>query len=94
MQEYHFKIQYNDFSAELAIDGNCSLHDFAFLILDAVDFEFDHAFEFCNNLRRPYRSKERYSLFADMGEEDDDPGVQTTRVSAVVSPPAKNDLPL
>lgn len=49
----------------------------------------DHAFEFCDNLKTPYRSKERYTLFADMGEDADDPGVQRTLVSSVFRPKRK-----
>lgn len=51
-----------------------------------MGFDFDHAFEFCDNLKNPYASKERYTLFADLGEEADDPGVQRTRVSQVFHP--------
>ncbi|MDR1282319.1 MAG: hypothetical protein LBK99_16075, partial [Opitutaceae bacterium] len=77
MQEYHFTIQYDDFTAELAIGGDQSLYALAQLIIKAVGFDFDHAFQFCDNLKNPYRSKERYTLFADTGDtDDDDPGVE------------------
>ncbi len=89
MQEYHFKIQYDRFTAELAVDERCFLHALAQLIIKAVGFDFDHAFEFCNNLRDPYRSTERYTLFADIGEEADDPGVKRTPVSVVFRPKRK-----
>jgi len=48
-------------------------------------------FEFCDNLKNPYRSKERYTLFADMGEDadHDDPGVKETLVSTVFRPKRK-----
>lgn len=84
MQEFHFKIQYDDFTAELAIGGDLSLHDFAKFIIKAVGFDFDHAFQFCDNLKNPYRSKERYTLFADIGEgESGDGSVKKTKLSAV-----------
>lgn len=89
MQEYHFQIRHDDFSAELAVGGDCSLYALAELIVKAVGFDFDHAFEFCDNLKNPYRSKERYTLFADIGEEADDPGVKKTRLSAVFRPRRK-----
>lgn len=89
MQEYRFKLQHGRFSAELAVDGNCSLYDLAKLINQAVGFAFDHAFEFCDNLRDPYRSTERYTLFADIGQEADDPGVKKTAVSTVFRPRRK-----
>lgn len=89
MQEYHFEIRHDGFSAELAVGGDCSLHALAQLIIKAVGFDFDHAFEFCDNLKDPYRSTERYTLFADIGEEADDPGVKKTPLSAVFRPRRK-----
>lgn len=86
MKDYHFTIQYDEFHAEIVLTGEYSLYEFAEFILATVGFDFDHAFEFCDNLKNPYRSKERYTLFADIGEEADDPGVQKTPVSAVFRP--------
>ena len=83
MTENHFKLQYADFSADLALGGDWSLYELAELIIHAVGFDFDHAFEFCDNLENPYRSKERYTLFADLQEGEEGPGVQKTLVSAV-----------
>jgi len=83
MKETHFKIEIDGFSAELALGGEWNLYDFAALIIKTVGFDFDHCFEFCDNLKYPYRSKERYTLFADIGEEADDPGVRRTMVSQV-----------
>lgn len=89
MQEHHFKIQHGDFTADLAIGGDCSLYQFAAFIIKTVGFDFDHSFEFCDNLKNPYRSKERYTLFADLGEDADDPGVKGTPLSAVFRPRRK-----
>lgn len=89
MQEYHFKIQYGNYSAEIAIGGDCSLHALAEFIIKTVGFDFDHAFQFCDNLKRPYRSQERYTLFADMGDDDDNPGVKGTPLSSVFKPRRK-----
>jgi hypothetical protein len=84
MQEFHFKIQYGDFTAELAVGGDISLYDFAKFIIKTVGFDFDHAFEFCDNLTDPYRSKERHTLFADMGTgEAGDRSVKQSPLSAV-----------
>lgn len=89
MKEHHFRIQHGDLTAELAVGGDCSLYALAQLIIKTVGFDFDHAFEFCDNLKSPYRSKERYTLFADLGEDADDPGVQGTPLSAVFRPRRK-----
>lgn len=90
MQEFHFTIQYDTFTAEVAVGGDCSLYDFAKFINKAVGFDFDHAFEFCDNVREPDRSTERYTLFADMGEgEAGDRSVKQTRLSAVFRPRRK-----
>ena len=90
MQEYHFKIQYDDFTAEVAVGGDCSLYALAGFIIKTVGFDFDHAFEFCDNLKDPYRSKERYTLFADIGEgEPGDRSVKRTRISEVFRPRRK-----
>ncbi len=85
MKEHHLTLQYDEFKASLVVGGDCSLHSLAEFILQTVGFDNDHAFEFCDNLKNPYRSKERYSLFADMGEEDDAnvKGVNKTLVAEV-----------
>ena len=90
MKEFHFKIQCGDFSADLALGGDCSLYALAQFIIKTVGFDFDHSFQFCDNLKNPYRSEERYTLFADMG--DGDPGdlsVKNTPLSAVFKPRRK-----
>lgn len=90
MQEYHFTIQYGDFTTELTVGGDVSLYAFAEFIIKAVGFDFDHAFQFCDNLKYPYRSKERYTLFADIGQgEPDDHSVKKTKLSKVFKPRRK-----
>jgi len=89
MQEHHFKIQHGTFTADLTVGGDCSLYQFAAFIIKTVGFDFDHSFEFCDNLKNPYRSKERYTLFADLGEEADDPGVKKTKIAEVFTPRRK-----
>lgn len=86
MTEHHLTLQYQDFSANLALGGEHSLYDLAEFLIKTLGFDFDHAFEFCDNLQNPYASKERYTLFADIGEGDGEPGVKDTRVSAVFQP--------
>ena len=88
MQEHHFKLQFQDYSAEFVLGGNYMLYELAGFIIGTIGFDFDHSFEFCDDLKNPYRSKERYTLFADMGEDPDhvDPGVKRTPVSAVFRP--------
>ena len=52
MQEHHFKIQHG-FTAELAVGGDGLLYQFAAFIIKTVGFDFDHAFEFCDDLMEP-----------------------------------------
>lgn len=83
MQEHHFTLQYDNFEAVLVLGGDWSLYELAEFLIKTLGFHFDHAFQFCDNLERPYRSSERYSLFADMGEGDGEPGVKETKVPDV-----------
>ena len=91
MTEHHLTLQFQDFKAELVLGGEHSLYDLAEFLIKTLGFDFDHAFEFCDNLKNPYQSKERYTLFADIGETDDpdEPGVKDTLVSAVFRPKRK-----
>ncbi len=91
MTEHHLKIKVDDFTAEIALGGEWMLYDLAEFIIQTVGFQFDHAFEFCDNLENPYCSEERYTLFADMGDDPDydDPGVRETPVSQVFRPGRK-----
>ncbi|TLD68810.1 plasmid pRiA4b ORF-3 family protein [Phragmitibacter flavus] len=91
MNQHHFTIQHGDYSADIVLGGEWSLYDLAEYIIKTIGFDFDHSFEFCDNLKNPYRSKERYTLFADMGDDPDynDPGVQNTLVSTVFKPKRK-----
>ena len=78
------------FSANLEISAACSLYELAELSIKALGFDFDHAFGFYDNLTNIYCSKEKYTLFADMGEsEDGEPGVKNTTVDAVFTPGKK-----
>ena len=92
MTECHFTLELSDFSplargadfsASLVLGGDHSLYEFAEFLIKTVGFHFDHPFEFCDNLDNPYHSKERYTLFADMGEGEGEPGVNKTSVSQV-----------
>jgi hypothetical protein len=91
MREHHFKVQFQDYSADFVLGGEHTLYELAAFIIKTIGFDFDYSFEFCDNLRNPYRSKERYTLFADTGEDPDrdDPGVQGTLVSTVFRPRRK-----
>lgn len=80
---YLFEIKYGRFRATVGFVGEYTLYDLAETLIEALGFEFDHCFEFCDNLNNPYDSKERYTLFADIGEADDDPGVKKTPISKV-----------
>lgn len=54
---------------EIEIPGGRSLYALAEAIIDAFDFDFDHAFGFYSALGENYQDSEvRYELFADMDE--------------------------
>ncbi len=56
---------------EIEIPGSRSLYALAEAIIDAFDFDFDHAFGFYSGLAEDYHDSEiRYELFADMGETE------------------------
>ncbi|HSP43204.1 MAG TPA: hypothetical protein VLO11_10065 [Luteolibacter sp.] len=86
-----FKVEHGDWCAELQMPATYVLGDLAHAILDAVGFDSDHAYGFYDNLKTPHRSKERYTLFADMGEEVDegDLGVEHMPIDAVFKPGRK-----
>lgn len=86
MHTYTFTIKYGDrYEAVIAISGSINLYGLAEHIIDTVGFDFDHAFGFYDNLRDPYKSKELYTLFADMEDVEDDgePGVNRTFIEEV-----------
>ena len=51
--------------------------------MDSFDFDFDHAFEFYNNIKRWTESTEGYELFADIGKESEFKSVKRTKMSEV-----------
>lgn len=71
-----------DCTAIIEMTSTGSLADLAEMILKAMDFDDEHAYGFFDNLKNVYRSKEKYTLFADHGEGEDDSekGVSTTTV--------------
>ena len=83
MKTYIFEIRYEKFRATVGFLGEYTLYDLAETLIKALEFDFDHCFQFCDNLNNPYDSKEHYTLFADIGEADDDPGVKKTLISEV-----------
>jgi Domain of unknown function (DUF6429)/Plasmid pRiA4b ORF-3-like protein len=65
---------------DLEISRNNTLYDLAAAIVQAFDFDFDHAFGFYENLAGDYSEADvKYELFADMGESQG-PGVERTRI--------------
>jgi hypothetical protein len=86
MHTYTFIIKYgNGYEAVIAISGSINLYGLAEHIIDTVGFDFDHAFGFYDNRKDPYKSKELYTLFADMEDVEDDgePGVNRTFIEEV-----------
>ncbi|MCH6257834.1 plasmid pRiA4b ORF-3 family protein [Puniceicoccaceae bacterium K14] len=88
MNTYTLRIDDGDgYSAEVAISGNINLYGLAEHIIDTIGFDFDHAFGFYDNLKNPYESSEKYTLFADMGEgSEDEASVQRTLIEEVFEP--------
>lgn len=91
MKALTFKIEHGDWSAELQLPAGYVLDDLAYAILEAVGFDCDHAYGFYDNLKNPRRSKEEFTLFADMGEDakDGDLGVEHMPIDAVFKPRKK-----
>ncbi len=85
MDTYIFELETESgYQAEIAISGNVNLYGLAEHIIDTVGFDFDHAFGFYDNLKNPYSSGIRYTLFSDMGEGDEqDRSVQKTLIEEV-----------
>ncbi len=73
------------YEAVIAISGSINLYGLAEHIIDTVGFDFDHAFGFYDNRRNPFKSKEFYTLFADMEDVEDDgePGVHRSFIEDV-----------
>ena len=89
----HDKRTYRD----IEIRSDKTLYHLAEAIVDAFDFDMDHAFGFYSDLGWDYhRSLVRYELFADMGVSDDwgdfggrpkAKGVKRTRLAGVFTEP-------
>jgi hypothetical protein len=77
----------------VAVRPAATLTQLAQAIMASFKFNFDHAFGFYDNLDDHYESKERFELFADMGNAD--PGVQgveKTKVGVAFPEPGKQML--
>ena len=79
---------------DIELPSNGSLEDLAEAIIGAFGFDFDHAFGFYSSLGHRYHdAKERYELFADLGQADEGVrGVRRTRLSTVFPEPGKQML--
>jgi hypothetical protein len=53
----------------IAVDVQTDLYTLAEVIVQAFDFDFDHAFGFFDNLNNPYDSQARFELFSDADME-------------------------
>ena len=53
----------------IQIPGSKTLYNFAKVIIDAFDFQFDHCFGFYDNFQRYGDSSMAYELFVDVGEQ-------------------------
>jgi len=74
---------------DIEIASSASLYDLAQAIVTSFKFDVDHAFGFYSG-RTPgtlFRTKPKYELFADIGEETDAQSVEQTTVSAAFAKP-------
>jgi hypothetical protein len=67
---------------EIEIPSETSLHDLAAAIVQAFDFDLDHAFGFFSKLDyHVFDSPVRYELFADLGGGSESGSVKRTKVA-------------
>ena len=83
MKTYIFKIKLlngKEITREIEAVENSSLYKLAEAVVDAYDFDFDHAFGFYSNMKDDYFKPEKmYELFADMKDE----GIEPTKAESV-----------
>ncbi len=66
---------------DIEIAKDASLHDLALAIVQAYDFDFDHAFGFYSKLTgNIYQSPVRYDLFADIDGDTESGSVKRTSI--------------
>lgn len=98
MKTYIFKIHlFRDkkIIREVEVLEGTNLYKLAGAIIKAYDFDFDHAFGFFSDISEyPFRSKEKYELFADM--ENVEPtgakSVKKTKINEVWKNPSDKML--
>lgn len=91
MKTYIFKtylFRDKKISRDIEIKENASLYKLAEAIINAYDFDFDHAFGFFSTISERYFDSERkYELFADMEDEGIEPtgagSVKKTKINEV-----------
>ena len=66
----------------IQIPGSNSLYNFAKIIIDAFDFQFDHCFGFYGNLRNKKNCRKAFELFVDIGEEGR-PGAKSVKKTKI-----------
>lgn len=65
---------------EIALLQSQTLSTIARAIVESFDFDFDHCYGFYDNFTDPYKSKEMYELFTDLGEEPTEGALGVTYV--------------
>lgn len=66
----------------IQIPGSKSLYNFAKVIIDAFDFQFDHCFGFYNQLKDHRNCRKAFELFVDIGEEGR-PGAKSVKKTKI-----------
>ncbi|CAM4446989.1 calcium-binding protein [Paenibacillus typhae] len=79
-------------SRTIAIAAGASLYNLAEATIEAFDFDLDHAFGFYDNIKNWARSEEGYESIADIGHEDQFPGVEKVKISKVFRTPKQKML--
>lgn len=65
---------------EIEVPENYNLYKLAEAIVDAYEFDLDHAFGFFSDISEyPFRSKLKYELFADMDDVEKVPGAKSVK---------------
>jgi hypothetical protein len=78
---------------DIELDSSQSLHDLAEAIVQAFDFDLDHAFGFYSKLTGHYHdSPVKYELFADLDDGESDAGSVMNTTIAEAFPDVKSQM--
>lgn len=61
----------SDCQATIEVVGRHTLYELAAILVEAIGFDFDHAFGFYDNTKDHYKSTVAYTAFAEMGDPEE-----------------------